>query len=243
METNSIIYGRNPVLSALESQRTIEKIIIQDGAKGSAGKIAALAGDRGIPIEYGSKQELDRLTGGASHQGVAAKVSSYKYADFDDLLSRVKGAESALLILLDEIEDPHNLGAIMRTVECVGAAGVIIPKRRSVGLTETVAKTSAGAIERIPCAKVTNLSAAIEKLQEEGFWVCAADMDGQSLWDSNLTGKLAIVIGNEGKGVSRLVKEKCDFVISIPMEGETGSLNASNAAAVLMYEFLRQRRS
>ena len=229
------VFGRNPAIEALKGERTIEKVILQEGSTGSIGKIVSLAKDRGAKIEYRSKQDLDKLVGGKNHQGVTVLTSSYEYKELEDLI------DGDLLILLDGIEDPHNLGAIMRTAECVGASGIVIPKRRNVGLTDTVAKTSAGAIEHLPCARVTNMASTIEKLKEYGFWICAADMDGQELWDCDLGGKLAIVIGNEGSGVSRLVKEKCDFTISIPMVGKITSLNASNAAAVLMYEVFRQR--
>lgn len=236
MKENNILFGRNPAVEALKGERTIEKVILQDGATGSVGKIISLAKERGVRIEYRARQDLDKLAGGKNHQGVVVFTSSYEYKELEDLL------DGELLILLDGIEDPHNLGAIMRTAECAGATGVVIPKRRSVGLTETVAKTSAGAIEYLPCARVTNMANAIDKLKENGFWICAADMDGQELWSSDLGGKLAIVIGNEGNGVSRLVKEKCDFTVSIPMVGSINSLNASNAAAILMYEVLRQKR-
>lgn len=236
MKENNLLFGRNPAVEALRGERTIEKVILQDGATGSVGKIISLAKERGVRIEYRARQDLDKLAGGKNHQGVVVFTSSYEYKELDDLL------DGELLILLDGIEDPHNLGAIMRTAECAGATGVVIPKRRSVGLTDTVAKTSAGAIEHLPCARVTNMANAIDKLKENGFWICAADMDGQELWSSDLGGKLAIVIGNEGSGVSRLVKEKCDFTVSIPMVGSINSLNASNAAAILMYEVLRQKR-
>ena len=236
MKENNLLFGRNPAVEALRGERTIERVILQDGATGSVGKIISLAKERGVRIEYRARQDLDKLAGGKNHQGVVVFTSSYEYKELDDLL------DGELLILLDGIEDPHNLGAIMRTAECAGATGVVIPKRRSVGLTDTVAKTSAGAIEHLPCARVTNMANAIDKLKENGFWICAADMDGQELWSSDLGGKLAIVIGNEGSGVSRLVKEKCDFTVSIPMVGSINSLNASNAAAILMYEVLRQKR-
>ena len=236
MKENNLLFGRNPAVEALRGERTIERVILQDGATGSVGKIISLAKERGVRIEYRTRQDLDKLAGGKNHQGVVVFTSSYEYKELDDLL------DGELLILLDGIEDPHNLGAIMRTAECAGATGVVIPKRRSVGLTDTVAKTSAGAIEHLPCARVTNMANAIDKLKENGFWICAADMDGQELWSSDLGGKLAIVIGNEGSGVSRLVKEKCDFTVSIPMVGSINSLNASNAAAILMYEVLRQKR-
>lgn len=236
MSEKGLVYGRNIAIEALKNERTIEKVVLQEGAGGSISKIFSLAKERGVKIEYRNKQDLDKLSGGRNHQGVIVYTSSYEYKELEDVL------DANLLIILDGIEDPHNLGAIMRTAECAGADGVIIPKRRSVGLTDTVAKTSAGAIEYVPCVRVTNTVSAIEKLKEKGFWVCAADMDGQSLWEADLKGKLAIVIGNEGKGVSRLVREKCDFVVSIPMVGKINSLNASNAAAVILYEAMRQRR-
>lgn len=230
------IIGRNPAIEALKGERTIEKLILQEGAGGSVSKIFALAKERGVKIEYRSKRDLDRIAGGTNHQGVIVFTSTYVYKDLEELM----GGE--LLILLDGIEDPHNLGAIMRTAECVGASGIVIPKRRSAGITETVAKSAAGAVEYLPCARVTNMASAIDQLKENGFWICAADMDGQNLWECDMSGKLAIVIGNEGQGVSRLVKEKCDFTVSIPMVGKISSLNASNAAAVLMYEVMRQGR-
>ena len=236
MKEKDLVFGRNPVIEALKGDRTIEKLVIQEGAGGSTSKIFSLAKERGVRIEYRSKPDLDKLAAGRNHQGVVLFTSSYEYKELTDV------TEGELLILLDGIEDPHNLGAIMRTAECVGADGVVIPKRRSVGLTDTVAKTSAGAIEYMPCVRVTSMASAIDDLKECGFWVCAADMDGQNLWDCDLKGKLAIVIGNEGKGVSRLVKEKCDFIVSIPMVGNINSLNASNAAAILMYESMRQRK-
>ena len=230
------IFGRNPVTEALKGSRTVEKILIQDGAAEKAGRIIALAKEQGIIIQKTSKTSLDNLSNGAVHQGIAAKVSSYKYWELDEIIETVKGKEAALVVLMDEIEDPHNLGAIMRSAECFGADGVVITKHRSAGLTETVAKTSAGAIEHLPCAKVTNMPDAIETLQAAGFWVWAADMDGQNIKEMDCTGKIAIVIGNEGRGVSRLVRERCDFIVSIPMGGRVGSLNASNAAAIMLYE-------
>ena len=235
MKENDLIFGRNPAIEALRGERTIEKVVIQEGAGGSTSKIFSLAKERGARIEYRSKQDIDKLAAGKNHQGVVVFTSSYEYKELKNVMN------GELLILLDGKEDPHNMGAIMRTAECVGAAGIVIPKRRSVGLTDTVAKTSAGAIEYMPCVRVTNMASAIDELKENGFWVCAADMDGQELWDCDLKGKLAIVIGNEGKGVSRLVREKCDFIVSIPMVGNINSLNASNAAAVIMYESMRQR--
>lgn len=238
---NAIVFGRNPVAEVLKGDRTVERLLVQDGAKGSLGKIISLAKNKGVRIEYLSKTELDRMAQGGAHQGVIVKTSDYDYATLDEIIAKTEGAESAVILLLDEIEDPHNLGAIMRTAECTGAAGIVIPKRRSCGLTETVAKTSAGAIEYMPCAKVGNLVSAMDELKQHGFWIYALDMDGDGLWESDLTGKIALVIGNEGKGVSRLVRENCDFVVSIPMKGKIESLNASNAAAVVMYEIMRRQ--
>lgn len=236
MKDKDLIFGRNPAIEALKGDRTVEKVILQEGAGGSISKIFSMAKEKGARIEYRTKQDLDKLAEGKNHQGVVVLTSSYRYKELEDII------DGSLVIILDEIEDPHNLGAIMRTAECAGADGVIIPKRRSASLTDTVAKTSAGAVEYLPCVRVSNIPSTIDKLKEHGFWICAADMNGQDLWESDLKGKIAIVIGNEGKGISRLVKEKCDFVVSIPMAGKINSLNASNAAAVLMYEAVRQRR-
>ncbi|MBQ1395994.1 MAG: 23S rRNA (guanosine(2251)-2'-O)-methyltransferase RlmB [Eubacterium sp.] len=240
--SSDLIIGRNPVTEALKSGRTIEKLILQDGATGSASMIYALAKERGIPVERAEKQDLDKLAGNRAHQGAAAIVSPYDYAEPEALIRQAEEAcEDPILLVLDEIEDPHNLGAIMRTAECAGAGGILIPKRHGCGLTETVAKTSAGAIEYMPVARVTNIARTLEELKEKGYWICACDMDGTPYTKADLTGKIALVIGNEGKGISRLVKEKCDFTISIPMKGHINSLNASNAAAIVLYEAVRQR--
>ncbi len=237
-----IIIGRNAVMEALRSDREIEKLIVGKGAEGSIKKIIGMAKDKKIPINYAEKSALDRMADGRPHQGVAAHVSAYTYCDVEDILARAKErGEDPFIIILDGLEDPHNLGAIMRTAECCGAHGIIIPKRRSVGLTETVAKASAGAIEYMLCAKVSNIGQAIDKLKDRGVWIAACDMGDQMYTDQNLTGSLGIVIGSEGFGISRLVREKCDFITSIPMKGKITSLNASNAAAILMYEVLRQR--
>lgn len=244
MEGGEYIFGRNPVTEVLKGSRTVEKILIQEGAFEKAGNIVSLAKEKGIIIQKTGKATLDRMADGVTHQGVAAKVSAYRYTDLEDILSDIekKSKESALLVLLDEIEDPHNLGAIIRSAECFGADGVVITKHRSAGLTETVAKTSAGAIEHLPCAKVTNMVETIEKLKTKGFWVWAADMDGQSLKEMDAGGRIALVIGNEGKGISRLVRKGSDFVVSIPMTGRVGSLNASNAAAIMLYEISCSRK-
>ena len=237
-----MIIGRNPVIEALKSGRTIEKILVQKNAEGSIGKILSLAKDAGVVVVKSEKKNMDRIAEGRPHQGCIAYVSAYTYASMDDIYAKAEeSGEDPFVIILDNLEDPHNLGAVMRTAECVGASGVIVPKRRSCGLTETVAKSSAGAIEYTPCVKVSNIARTIEELQKDGFWVAACDMGGEDYHRADLTGKLAVVIGSEGFGISRLVKEKCDFTVSMPMRGKITSLNASNAAAVVMYEVRRQR--
>ena len=238
-----VVAGRNPVSEALTGGRDVERVFIADGAEGSVSKIVAIAREKGVIVDFVPKEKIDAMAPGVKHQGVAAKVSEYKYAELEDIFAGAEAAgEDPFIIILDEIEDPHNLGAIIRTAECAGAHGIIIPKRRAATLTQTAALSAAGAIERMPVAQVTNLSRTIEELKEKGVWVGAADMDGETYYEANLTGPIAIVIGNEGRGVGRLVKEKCDFVLSIPMYGEINSLNASNAAAVLMYGIRRARQ-
>ncbi len=239
-----IIFGRGPVLEALKSSHPIEKLIIKSGpyAK-SLIPIIDLAKKNNIIIQQADGVRLDKMAGGENHQGVIAMVSAYQYKTVEDILKNAEDkGESPFVILCDKITDPHNLGAIIRTANCVGAHGVIIPKHESAGVNSVVMKTSVGAAEYTPVAKVTNLASTIDELKNSGFWVTAADMDGQAMYDIDLKGKLAIVVGSEGKGVSRLVREKCDFIASIPMYGEINSLNASVAAGVLMYEALRQRR-
>lgn len=238
----NVILGRNPVIEALKNDREIEKIVIGKGAEGSITKIIGMARSKGIPIYESDKTALDRISGGLPHQGVAAYASAYSYAELEDIYAKAEAqGEDPFIVILDNLEDPHNLGAIMRTAECAGAHGVIIPKRRSCGLTEVVAKSSAGAIEYIPCVKVANIGQTLDKLKDDGFWTVACDMGGKNYYEQDLTGKLAIVIGSEGFGISRIVKEKCDFTVSMPMRGKITSLNASNAAAVLMYEVRKQR--
>ena len=225
----------------MASGREIEKIVIADGTGGSVKKIIAGAKERKLKVEYRERSWLDRYYDG-THQGVIAFAAAHKYSTVDEIMSAADArAESPFIIILDDLEDPHNLGAIMRTAECAGAHGVIIGKNNAVGLTETVAKASAGAIEYMRVARVTNISRTIDELKERGVWIAACDMDGDNYTDADLKGPIAIVIGNEGKGISRLVKEKCDFTVSIPMAGRISSLNASNAAAILMYEIIRQR--
>ena len=237
-----VVAGRNPVVEVLSGERDVERIFIADGAEGSVSKIVALAREQGIIVDFVPKEKIDAMAPGVKHQGVVAKVSEYKYAEMDDVFARAEASgEDPFIIILDEISDPHNLGAIIRTAECAGAHGIVIPKRRAASLTQTVALSAAGAIENMPVVQVTNLARTIEELQAKGVCVGAADMDGETYYEANLTGPIAIVIGNEGKGVGRLVKEKCDFVLSIPMYGKINSLNASNAAAVLMYGIRRAR--
>ena len=242
MDGLEVVAGRNPVVEVLSGDRDVERIFIADGSEGSVSKIVALAREQGVIVDFVPKEKIDAMAPGVKHQGVVAKVSEYKYADMEDVFARAETAgEDPFIIILDEISDPHNLGAIIRTAECAGAHGVVIPKRRAASLTQTVALSAAGAIENMPVVQVTNLARTIEELQAKGVWVGAADMDGDTYYKANLKGPIAIVIGNEGKGVGHLIKEKCDFVLSIPMYGKINSLNASNAAAVLMYGIRRAR--
>lgn len=237
------IEGRNAVLEAFRSGKTIDKLFVQDGCKdGPILSITREARKHDTLIKYVTKERLDQLSETGKHQGVIAYAAAYEYAEVEDILknARDKG-EEPFIFLLDNIEDPHNLGAIIRTANLAGAHGVIIPKRRAVGLTATVAKTSAGALNYTPVAKVTNLAATIDELKKEGLWFVCADMGGESMYRLNLKGPIGLVIGNEGEGVSRLVKEKCDYIASIPMKGDIDSLNASVAAGVLAYEIVRQR--
>lgn len=237
-----IIIGRNAVLEALKNNREIEKITVARGAEGSVKQITGKAKEKKIPLYYSDRARLDRDAQGGSHQGVIAVVSDYRYAAVDDILAKAESlGEKPFVMILDGLEDPHNLGAIMRTAECAGVHGIIIPKRRSVSVNETVAKTSAGASEYMLCARVTNIAREIDRLKERGLWIGACDMDGEVYCSQDLTGSIGIVIGSEGFGISRLVREKCDFVVSIPMKGRITSLNASNAASILMYEIVRQR--
>lgn len=241
--TEFTIEGRNAVLEAFRSGKTIDKLFIQDGCKdGPVISILREAKKTDTIIKYVDKERLDKMSQTGRHQGVIANAAAYEYAEVQDILdaARAKG-EPPFVFILDGIEDPHNLGAIIRTANLCGAHGVIIPKRRAVGLTATVAKTSAGALNYTPVAKVTNIATTIEELKKEGLWFVCADMGGETMYRLNLKGPIGLVIGNEGEGVSRLVKEKCDFVASIPMHGNIDSLNASVAAGVLAYEIVRQR--
>lgn len=237
------IEGRNAVLEAFRSGKCVDKLFILDGCQdGPVRTIAREARKKDTIINYVSKERLDQLSETRAHQGVIAQVAAYEYSTVEDILAKAEEkGEPPFMILLDNVEDPHNLGAIIRTANLAGAHGVIIPKRRAVGLTSTVAKTSAGAINYTPVAKVTNLVRTMEELKEKGIWFVCADMGGESMYRMNLTGPIGLVIGNEGEGVSRLVKEACDFTASIPMKGDIDSLNASVAAGVLAYEIVRQR--
>ena len=241
--TEFTIEGRNAVLEAFRSGKTIDKLFIQDGCKdGPVISILREAKKTDTIIKYVDKERLDKMSQTGRHQGVIANAAAYEYAEVSDILKNARDKnESPFIFILDGIEDPHNLGAIIRTANLSGAHGVIIPKRRAAGLTATVLKTSAGALNYTPVAKVTNISTTIEELKKEGLWFVCADMGGEVMYNLNLKGAIGLVIGNEGEGVSRLVKERCDYIASIPMKGNIDSLNASVAAGVLAYEIVRQR--
>ena len=239
------IEGRNAVIEAFRSGKTVDKLCILEGCKdGPINTIVREAKKQNVMIKYVKKDRLDQMSDTGKHQGVIAYLAAYSYAEVEDIMqnARDKG-EAPFVIILDGIEDPHNLGAIIRTANQAGAHGIIIPKRRAVGLTSTVARTSAGAINYTPVAKVTNIAQTIEDLKKEGMWFVCADMGGEVMYNLDLKGSIGLVIGNEGEGVSRLVKEKCDFVASIPMKGDIDSLNASVAMGILSYEIVRQRMS
>jgi 23S rRNA (guanosine2251-2'-O)-methyltransferase len=237
------IIGKNPVVEALKSERDINKIWIAEGSqRGTMQQIIQLAKQNGVLVQYVPKKKIDQMVEG-NHQGVVAQVAAYKYYDIDELFKRAaERNEQPFFLILDELEDPHNLGSIMRTADAVGAHGIIIPKRRSVGLTATVAKASTGAIEYVPVARVTNLARTIDELKERGIWIVGTDAKGSDDYRSlDGTMPLALVIGSEGKGIGRLILEKCDFLIRLPMRGKVTSLNASVAASLLMYEVYRKR--
>ncbi len=237
------VVGRNPVLELLKTDKEIDKIYILKGdLQGSIKKIIGKAKDKNIIIQEVDKSKLDSMADGNAHQGVAALVTGFEYSSLDDILKKAEDLkEKPFIIILDEIEDTHNLGAIVRTAECAGVHGVIIPKRRSARVNQTVYKASAGAVEHMLIADVTNISDTIEELKKRGLWIYGADMDGQEFYfNTSLDGSIALVIGNEGKGISRLVKEKCDVLVKIPMSGNISSLNASTSAAILIYEVVRQ---
>lgn len=241
--TENKIEGRNAVLEAFRSGKTVDKLYILDGCQdGPVRTIAREARKHDTIIQYVAKERLDQISETGKHQGVIAVAASYEYATVENILAKAKEkGEPPFILLLDNIEDPHNLGAIIRTANLAGAHGVIIPKRRAAGLTAVVARTSAGALNYTPVAKVTNLKTVMEQLKKEGMWFVCADMGGTAYYDLDLKGPIGLVIGNEGEGVSRLVKENCDFVASIPMKGDIDSLNASVAAGILAFEIARQR--
>ncbi|MCR3758036.1 23S rRNA (guanosine(2251)-2'-O)-methyltransferase RlmB [Clostridium felsineum] len=243
-EREDLIEGRNAVIEALKSDSTIEQILVSSGKnEGSINVVLAKAKEKGIPVKYVDRKKLDKMSGGGVHQGVIAISTPYHYCDVEDILSSAREKnEDPFVLILDEIEDPHNLGSIIRTAELCGVHGIIIPKRRNVGVTPTVYKTSAGAVKYVKIAKVSNINLAIDKLKKEGIWVYGAEIDGENYcFNQNMTGALALVIGSEGKGISKLTKQKCDVLVKIPMVGKVNSLNASVAAGVVMYEILKQR--
>lgn len=241
---NQMILGKNPIIEAIESERSIHKIYIAEGLnKNVTQKLLDLAKQKGIVTQFVPKKKLDQMAEGNQHQGMIASVAAYDYIDLNDLLKKSKENNNfPFLVMLDEIEDPHNLGSILRTADVVGVDGIIIPKRRSVGLTATVAKTSTGAVEYIPVARVTNLAQTIDQLKKEGYWVIGTDASAEKMYtEVDFQIPVCLVIGSEGKGISRLIREKCDLMIKMPMKGHINSLNASVAAALVMYEVYRQR--
>ncbi len=239
-----IIEGRNPVMEALKSDREIDKIFIQKGERhGSIIKVISIAKEKRIVIIEAERQKLDTMSVTGAHQGVIAFAATQKYVSVEEIITAAKNkGEKPFIIIVDEVTDPHNLGAIIRTADAVGAHGVIIPQRRSVGLSAVVAKASAGAVEYVPVAKAVNLARTIDELKQKGIWIAGADISGEkTYYETDLSGAIGLVIGSEGTGISRLIKEKCDFLVNIPMKGKISSLNASVAGAILMYEILRQR--
>ena len=242
-EQQGLIIGRNAVTEALRSGRAIDSLLVAKGERGgSIGRIIAQCRENGVVIKETDKRKLDKLCGGENHQGVAAWAAVHEYSDGEDILENARSrGEQPFIIICDEIEDPHNLGAIIRTADACGAHGIIIPKRRGVALTYAVGKVSAGAVEYVPVARVANLPSLIDELKEKGFWIYGADMDGTRWDEQDYSGAVALVVGSEGKGISRLVREKCDFIVSLPMKGKINSLNASVAAGILMYEIAKHR--
>ena len=240
-----MLAGRNAVMEALKGSSRINRLMVADGSsEGSIRELIAVAKEKGVPVQFLERSKLDSMAKGIRHQGVLAQVSPVEYVELEDILSKAREKqEDPFIILLDELEDPHNLGAILRSADAAGAHGVIIPKRRSCPLSATVAKTSAGAVEHVPVARIGNIVQTIKALKEEGLWVAGADMDGKNYYEADLTGPLLLVVGSEGQGIGRLVKEQCDFIVRIPMLGAINSLNASVAGSVLMFEVTKQRLS
>lgn len=238
-----MIEGRNAVIEAFRSNKTVDKLYVQNGCRdGAIQTITREASKHDTIVNYVAKERLDQMSATGKHQGVIAQIAAFEYAEIEDIFEKAEErGEPPFIILLDEIEDPHNLGAIIRTANLAGAHGVIIPKRRAAGLTATAMKASAGALNYTPVVKVTNLVKTMEELKRRGLWFVCADMDGEVMYEMNLTGPIGLVVGNEGKGVSRLVRENCDYVAAIPMKGDIDSLNVSVATGVLAYEIVRQR--
>ena len=239
----TVVIGRNAVKELLLGGRDVDKLYITSGEReGSINQLLGIAAERGIPITECDRSKLDAIAKGGRHQGIIAMAAERNYSSIDDIIAYAEErGEAPFVVVCDGVEDPHNLGAIIRSAECVGAHGIVIPKRRAVGLTATVAKSSAGALEHMRVAKVTNLPSAIDTLKERGLWVYAADMDGSTYYKTDMKGPMALVLGSEGFGISRLVKEKCDFTVSIPLYGQVNSMNVSCAAAILLAEVARQR--
>ena len=243
-QANDVIAGRNAVSEALRGQRSINKIFVQEGAHGgSLGELVAVAKSKGVPVEIVKAERLDKLAPGLRHQGVAALAAPVAFQSLDAVFAQAAAKnEPPFLLLLDELQDPQNVGALLRTADAAGVHGVLLPRRRSCPLNAAVAKISAGAVEYVPVVQIGNIAQAIDDLKQRGCWIVGADMDGVDFYAANMTGPIVLVIGAEGKGIGRLVKQKCDDIVSIPMNGGVNSLNASNAGAVLMYEVVRQRR-
>ncbi|WMJ82640.1 23S rRNA (guanosine(2251)-2'-O)-methyltransferase RlmB [Oscillospiraceae bacterium LTW-04] len=239
--SDEMVAGRNPVIELLRSERPVNKILMLKTESGSLKRVIAMAKERGVPVKDVAREKLDALSPGVNHQGVIAFAAACDYATVDDIFTRA-GSEPLFVVIADGIEDPHNLGAIIRSADAAGAHGVIVPKRHGAGLTAAVMKASAGAAEHLPVARVSNLAATVEELKKKNVWVYAADMDGESWCTVDYSGAVALVIGSEGSGVSRLLKERSDVVVSLPMCGKVNSLNASVAAGILLYEITRQRK-
>lgn len=242
-DNNEIIAGRNAVFEALRAERPLNKIIMQEGARGgSLGEILTMAKERHIPVENAKQEKLDKLAVGIRHQGIVALGAPVAFASLEDVFKKAEEkGEPPFIILLDELQDPQNVGAIIRTADAAGAHGVLMPKRRACPLNSVVAKISAGAVNYVPIVQIGNIPQTMDELKERGCWIVGADMDGECVYKSNVKGAIVLVVGAEGKGLGRLVKQKCDLIVSLPMHGGVNSLNASNAAAVLMYEIVRQR--
>lgn len=238
---SEIIAGRNNVMAALQGERSLTKILVAKGIRGNLQSLLDQAKERGCPVQFVPRAKLDDISGGLNHQGIIAETAAWRYWELAELLASIDIKSNPVLVVLDGVEDPHNLGALLRSGECAGISGVVLPRRRSVQLTETVARVSMGAIESVPVARVGNLAQTLESLKEAGFWIAAADMSGQCYWQINWDFPVVLILGGEGSGVSRLLKSKSDYIVSIPTRGRVDSLNVSVAGAVLFYEMLRQR--